>query len=78
MDYGDVDHRFARLRQEFVILAQATVPVEPTEGALHNPPMRESLEAGRLRRATDDWSFANWDREALSIRKRGSEYGQLR
>lgn len=49
-----VDHGVARIREVFVVRAHPTVAIEPGEGPLHDPPMRENLEPRCLRGPTDD------------------------
>jgi hypothetical protein len=40
MDHRHIDQRTAALYRPLLILRQTTVPVEPTERPLHNPPLR--------------------------------------
>jgi hypothetical protein len=37
MDHRRLDHGFAGCRQQLVSFTQASVAIEPPEGALHNP-----------------------------------------
>jgi hypothetical protein len=53
MDHGHLHDSFPGFRQPFVIFAQAPVAIEPAEGALHNPALRNDhkpLDGGRALR----------------------------
>lgn len=54
MDHGQVNDRFAALRQRLVVLAQPPVTTEPSKGSLHDPTLRQDLEAGHVVAAFDD------------------------
>ena len=54
MDHGQVDYRFAALRQRLVVLAQPTIAPEPSEGSLDDPAFGQNLEAGHVVTAFDD------------------------
>lgn len=45
VDHNEIDHRFARGRERFVVLAHSTIPTDPREGALHDPAFRQHREA---------------------------------
>jgi hypothetical protein len=59
MDHCRMDHRFAGCRQQPVILTQASVAIEPPEGALHNPTFGDDHEPldgiGPLRHLQAEW-----------------------
>jgi hypothetical protein len=57
MDHADIDHVFARFWVILVVLAQSTIAIEPPKGSLHDPPLREHLEADRVIRALDDREY---------------------
>lgn len=46
---SQVDHRFAGVGQELVVLAQPSVSAIPGEGAFHHPPSGKRSEAHRVR-----------------------------
>jgi hypothetical protein len=54
MNHGDVDPCFAALAEGFVVFAQAARAAQPTEGPLHDPPLRQHDEALLPRSARDD------------------------
>ena len=42
--HRNVNHRFSRGRQAFVVFAQPAIAFEPAKGALHNPTMGQHFE----------------------------------
>ena len=44
MDHGHLDNCFTRVRQQFVIFAQAPVAIEPPEGTLDHPALGNDHE----------------------------------
>ena len=44
MDHGHLDDSFTRVRQQFVIFAQAPVAIEPPEGTLDHPALGNDHE----------------------------------
>lgn len=53
VDHRQVDHRLAALGQRFVILAQATIAAQPSEGAFHGPTLGQHHEAAQARPLDD-------------------------
>src|SRR4051795_9871380 len=45
MNHCHSNHSLTRLRKPLVILAEATIPSQPTEGSLDHPPLRHHLES---------------------------------
>ena len=45
---------FRCLRQGFIVLAQPTVPTQPSQSAFYNPPTRQHHESVAVRRPSDD------------------------
>lgn len=45
MNHRDAGHGLARRGQIFVILGEAAIAAQPRQGPLHNPPLRQELEA---------------------------------
>lgn len=54
-DHRDVDDGLARGRQVLVVLAEATLPPKPAEGALDNPSARQHLEPSDIVGSLDDF-----------------------
>jgi hypothetical protein len=45
VDHGHVEHGFACLGQQLIILRSAAIAAKPAEGALHHPPFWQQEEA---------------------------------
>ena len=54
VDHGEPDPGLGGFRQALVVLAQAPVPSQPGEGALHHPAPGQHLETGCGGRAGHD------------------------
>jgi len=54
MNHRSIDKRFARFRQGFVVLTQASVFAEPSQGAFHDPALGQDREAIRRVGALDN------------------------
>lgn len=49
VDHGNADHGFAAFGERFVVLGQSPILAQPSEGALHDPPLRQYFERMRFR-----------------------------
>jgi hypothetical protein len=54
INHGDQNHGFAIFWQQFVVFAQAAIPVEPRESPFHDPAFRQHDKAGQVIRPFDD------------------------
>lgn len=55
MRHGQVDHCLAAFGEHLVVLAQASVSLEPPEGAFHDPSLGQDHEARHVVAALDDF-----------------------
>lgn len=55
MGHGNIDEGLAGFRDLLIVLAQATIVVQPSEGAFHDPPTGQHLESLDLVAPLDDF-----------------------
>src|SRR5712671_2763413 len=57
VDRTDANHRFARIRAPFVVLAVSSIAPHPSVGAFHDPTLGQFHEALRSLRSRDDFEI---------------------